>query len=277
MKLISLNIFGGKHFEPLMEFVRKEAPTTDIFCFQEVFRSKSSRIESRGIRTHLYEEFGKVLADFQGFFAAEQDGYDFEGPVDFDISTGQATFIRKSIRVASTEEVFVYRARNTAGNNETIPANMLCTRITQGAKAFSVINLHGLAHPPKELAQLEKIPHFLGHRDTPDRLAQSEKILAFLKKERGLPTGQASAIILCGDFNLRPETQSFAMLEAGMRNLMREFHVERTRSRHSLHFGKEDFDPLVDYVLVSHDVEAHSLTAPDIDISDHLPLVLEFS
>jgi len=270
MKLISLNVFGGKLYAPLLDFVHTEAPTTDIFCFQEVFRSNAAVEMSRGIRTHLYEEFGAMLPDFQGFFSAEQDGYDFEGPVDFDISTGQATFIRKSIHVASTEEVFVYRTRNTAENNETIPANMLCTRITQGIKDFSVINLHGLAHPPDHLARLEKTPHFLGHRDTPERLAQSEKILRFLEKERG-------AKILCGDFNLRPETQSFTMLEAGMRNLMREFHVERTRSRRSPHFGKENFDPLVDYVLVSHDVEVQSLTAPDIDISDHLPLILEFS
>ena len=269
MKLITLNTWGGKAYEPLMQFVKEQAATTDIFCFQEMFRSKSTALESRGIRTHLYEELGAMLSDFQGFFAAEQDGYDFEGPVDFDISAGQATFIKKSVPVISTEEAFIYRERNGAVNTRTIPANILCTRITQGAKDFSIINFHGLAHPPDHLAQLEKTPHFLGHRDTHERLVQSEKVLQFLKKERG-------AKILCGDFNLRPETQSFAMLESGMRNLMREFHVERTRSRHSPHFEKEDFDALVDYVLVSHDVEVQRFGVQDIDISDHLPLILEF-
>jgi hypothetical protein len=270
MRLITLNAFGGKRYAPLVEFVHTEAPTTDIFCFQEMFRSGSTMPESRGIRTHLFEEFSALLSDFNGFFAAEQDGFDFEGRVDFDVSIGQATFIRKSIPVASAEEFFIYRKRNEAEDNKTVPANMFCTRIMQGSREFSIINLHGVAHPPKELTEIETIPHFYGHRDTPDRLAQSEKILQFLEKEQG-------AKILCGDFNLRPDTQSFAMLTRDMRDLVAEFQIARTRSRLSKHFGKEDFDPIVDYVLVSPDVRVTRLEAPDVEISDHLPLVLEFS
>src|SRR3989338_362792 len=101
MKLISLNTWGGKAYAPLMEFVKGHASTTDIFCFQEVFSSPlhtgqagAPQLESHGARTHLYEELGTALPGFTGFFAPEQDGYDLEGPVDFPLSLGQATFVK---------------------------------------------------------------------------------------------------------------------------------------------------------------------------------------
>ncbi|MBM3256915.1 MAG: hypothetical protein FJY98_01115 [Candidatus Liptonbacteria bacterium] len=269
MRLITLNTFGGKCYEPLLEFIKQETPTTDLFLFQEMFRSNSDATESRGIRTNMFGEFSQILPEFEGFFAAEQDGWDFEGKVDFDISAGQATFVRKSIQVLSTEETFVYRERNGAVDTKTIPSVLLCTRIAMGPKTFSISNLHGLAHPPETLAKLHKEPHFLGHRDTPDRLLQSEKVLEFLK-------GEKEPKIICGDFNLRPDTQSFALLAEHMRNLVEEFSIERTRSRLSKHFNKKDFDAVVDYILVSHDVAVERFEVPNVEISDHLPLILEF-
>jgi endonuclease/exonuclease/phosphatase family metal-dependent hydrolase len=208
------------------------------------------------VYVHLFEKLSELLTDFEGFFAPEQDGFDFEGRVDFDISWGQATFIRKSVRVLETETVFVYLERNGARALKDMPSNMLCTRISRGEKELRIINLHGVAHP--------------GHGDTADRLAQSEKILTFLAKERG-------GIILCGDFNLRPENQSFAMLEAQLRNCNRDFRIELTRTRLAPFFGKEGFDPVVDYVLTSPDAMVTSLTTREVEVSDHLPLVLEFS
>ncbi len=39
MKIITLNIWGGKVFEPLMNFFKEHAEDTDIFCLQEVFNN----------------------------------------------------------------------------------------------------------------------------------------------------------------------------------------------------------------------------------------------
>jgi endonuclease/exonuclease/phosphatase family metal-dependent hydrolase len=36
--------------------------------------------------------------------------------------------------------------------------------------------------------------------------------------------------ILCGDFNLRPETKSMARVKAGMRDLIDEFNITSTRT-----------------------------------------------
>ena len=39
MKLITLNTWGGKLLNPLLEFVRKYSQDVDIFCFQEMYRA----------------------------------------------------------------------------------------------------------------------------------------------------------------------------------------------------------------------------------------------
>ncbi|MCR4328730.1 MAG: endonuclease/exonuclease/phosphatase family protein [Patescibacteria group bacterium] len=256
MKLISLNTWGGKAYAPLMQFIKEHAPTTDIFCFQEILSSPAPQRESHGARTNLYGELAEVLPNFQKFFTAEQSGYDLDEPVDFPISYGQATFIKNSVHVLSTEEVFVYRDRNSALDVKTFPASILCTRIAQEEKTYSIMNMHGIAHPE--------------HHDTPDRLMQSEKILRFLEKEEGIK-------LLCGDFNLRPETLSLALIEKTLLNLNKKFNIPQTRSILSPYFGKKNFDPTVDYILVSPEVETEQLEVPDVQISDHLPLILEFS
>ena len=239
-----------------MHFVKAHTPTTDIFCFQEIFASTAPLLESRGVRTHLYEELTEALPDFQGFFAAEQDGFDFEGRIDFPISTGNAIFVRRTIPVPSWGDFFVYLTRNGARDVKHFPQNVVYARLTVHDTEITVANLHGIPQP--------------GHKlDTSERLEQSRRIQEFFAKERG-------SKILCGDFNLLPGTQSLAILKENMHDLVAEFTIERTRSRLSPFFGKPDFQEFSDYIFVSPDIHATRLEVPDVQISDHLPLILEF-
>ncbi len=63
-----------------------------------------------------------------------------------------------------------------------------------GDTPVTVVNFHGLWNGK-------------GKTDTPDRIAQSQNILRFLE-------GVDGEIILCGDFNLLPDTESLRMFEA---------------------------------------------------------------
>lgn len=55
MKLVSLNVWAGRVFDPLMNFVSEHARDTDIFCFQEVFDTPTSRtIVDEHYRTNLF-------------------------------------------------------------------------------------------------------------------------------------------------------------------------------------------------------------------------------
>ncbi len=263
MKLISLNIWGGKVYEPLIKFVKESAPSTDIFYFQEVFFSKSGIKESHGTRVNILEDLAAVLPDFRSFVAPTASGYDNAGPVDFDITEAKVVFLKKNPAYLATADgnVFTsgnYRRLSRNEKMENVPTNFQYLRLSANGKKFAILNVHGVSRPGDKL-------------DTSERLAQSQKIVDFLRGEDG-------AKIICGDFNLLPQTKSIAMIEnAGMINLIKKFNIELTRSRLSPFFGKPDFQKFADYAFVSRDVNVINFTVPDIPVSDHLPLVLEFS
>jgi endonuclease/exonuclease/phosphatase family metal-dependent hydrolase len=77
--------------------------------------------------------------------------------------------------------------------------------------------------------------------------------------------------ILCGDFNLLPNTESIAMLEKGMKNLVKEYGITSTRSHH---YTKEH--KFADYIIVSTDIKVANFEVLQEPVSDHLPLLLEF-
>lgn len=53
MKLVSLNTWCGRAFEPLLDFIEEQSTDTDIFCFQEMFDSPIALTTNTGIRTDL--------------------------------------------------------------------------------------------------------------------------------------------------------------------------------------------------------------------------------
>jgi endonuclease/exonuclease/phosphatase family metal-dependent hydrolase len=114
-----------------------------------------------------------------------------------------------------------------------------------------VVNLHGLWNGK-------------GKTDCPERIEQSQKVKAFLETVSG-------AKILCGDFNLLPHTQSLALLEQDMRNLVKAYRITSTRSQFY-----ERPDRFADYVLTSPEVQVKHFCVLDENVSDHLPLLLTF-
>lgn len=75
-----------------------------------------------------------------------------------------------------------------------------------------------------------------------------------------------------GDFNLDPDTKSLKILERNLKNLIKEYKISTTRS--SLYARQHKF---ADYVLVSPGIKVINFQVPDIAISDHLPMILEFN
>ena len=83
MKLVSLNVWGGMQFDPLMAFVRQYAPSTDIFCFQEVFDTTTdlkSCGEKKICRANLLAELESALPAFTSYFIAQHADYVFVSP-----------------------------------------------------------------------------------------------------------------------------------------------------------------------------------------------------
>lgn len=258
MKLISLNTWGGKIYKPLMAFIKKHSQDTDIFCFQEVFNTTSGITRQAEFRLNLYSKIARILNNHQGYFAPCVDNYiggSFQPNfVDFNLSWGLSIFIDKKIIVSSHNDLFVYGTKDSFNPKDlnSLPRNIQYINFAAGNQKFTVCNLHGIW--ARE-----------GKGDTASRIQQSKQIQELLRKQTG-------GKILCGDFNLDINTKSIKILEEDLVNLIKKYNIQTTRNKHFP--GEEKY---ADYTFVSSDVSVLNFTVPDTDISDHLPMILEFS
>lgn len=78
--------------------------------------------------------------------------------------------------------------------------------------------------------------------------------------------------ILCGDFNLRPDTESMNIIEQGMNNLIKINNISSTRTRY---YKKEE--KFADYILTSPDIVVNEFAVLSDEVSDHAPLYLDFN
>lgn len=261
MKLVSLNTWGGKVFDPLISFIKQQSTDTDIFCFQEIYKTTSDIRQYKDIRANLLDELIKILPDFRFFYSIEISGFDTTpDPVNFDLTVGKAIFTKNNIKINSEEDLPIYGDRSKRflrKDFSNLPVIVQSIDITSDSKRFVICNVHGTPFPSSKL-------------DTALRLRHSQKIKDFLKTKQG-------AKIVTGDFNLLPETQSIKIYEKEMKNLIKEFNIQITRSRLSPFSNQPDFQKFADYTFVSSDVNVTNFKVPYVEISDHLPMILEFS
>lgn len=256
MQLISLNILAGQVYEPLKQFLMQQAEQTDFFCFQEVYDSKSLEIIDNYIRSNIFSELAAWLPDFQGYFAVDMENFEGHSGV----SMGLAIFVKKNVSVDSQGQIFVHGQKNQmAPIDVEPPTNMQYLRFITNGRKFTIANIHGIVYPGTKL-------------DTPDRLMQSVRIDEFLLVEPGEK-------ILCGDFNLMPNTQSIALIEAiGMRDLIKDYNIMTTRSElDHAKYRLDDRQYFADFTFVSPGVKVLNFEVPNIVVSDHLPMKLEFA
>lgn len=263
MKLICLNIWGGKTREPLMKFIREQAPSTDIFCFQEVFRSPRNDIqESNGTRIHLLDELAATLPNFNYIFHPVISGVDNSGTVDFNIEMGQAEFVKKSIQVLSSGEAPMNPGKesySSAGNKFYFnPNHFGYIRVPYKNGVITVANVHGMTGSADNKL------------DNPNRLEQSRLIKEFGIREKG-------NVIICGDFNILPESESITTFSDSFTDLIKKYGISSTRSKTSPWHGTPGEFKFSDYIFVSPNIQISNFEVPDVEVSDHLPLIMEFS
>lgn len=244
MKLVTLNVWGGNLHNRLFSFVQRLGADTDLFCFQEMHHEGTGKFEFDP-REHpeIFLEFQKVLPNHEGYFHPH-----------FRDFFGLATFVRRSVTVSHVIDEFVYRQRGyePEGDIGHHARNVQIATCALSGKRFHVLNFHGLWNGK-------------GKTDTLDRLEQSRRIIKAIKRLDG-------PMILCGDFNLEPHTESLAMLEGcGLRNLVKEYGVMSTRTSFYTKPGK-----FADYILVSEGIDVRSFRVLPEEVSDHAALELEF-
>lgn len=242
MKLITLNIWGGHVREPLLSFI-KSHPQIDIFCFQEVYHRAPNKIsnEDREVSLNIFAELQALLPEHRAFFRPVVDNI-----------YGIGMLVHHNITVLNEGDINIHHNPHYIGRGPTHSRNLQWLECQSEGQTYAIFNVHGLWNG-------------LGKTDTPERIAQSQKIKAFTDSIQ-IPK------ILCGDFNLRPDTKSVEILESGMNNLIKAYGVCSTRT--SLYPKEERF---ADYVFTSPDITVNTFEVLKHEVSDHAPLLLDFA
>jgi endonuclease/exonuclease/phosphatase family metal-dependent hydrolase len=226
VKTVFLNTWRGACGPELADFVAQEAPSTDIFCFQEA--SPKTR-----------ERLAPILGQFVEFAHAKPAW----GGGNFDM----ATYVARNLNVLRTRVLF--EGDGTTGS-------ALVTDIHDGSNAIRVANVHGVAYKADDKG------------DNLARLRQSKGIIEAV--------GGVEPVIVGGDFNLDPHAKSVRMFaEAGYHNLIDEYGIETTRN-HLAWDRFPDRQLYADYAFVTPSVYVERFEVPRNEVSDHLPMVLEF-
>ncbi len=257
MKIISLNTWGGRGGkEGLLDFFKHHREDTDVFCLQEIWSAPykdhegqyagGRPIEHAEILINGVRDISEILSDHTPFFHPHYlDNY------------GLMMLVKKEYTIRESGDVFVYHERGyiPTGDVGNHARNIQYATCTVDGNDITFINFHGLWTDKEEGR---------GKQDIPERIKQSENILAFTRTLK-------NPFILCGDFNLLPTTESIKKIEeAGLRNLIKEYNVSSTRTSH--YTKPEKF---ADYAFVSHGLTVNDFKVlPDV-VSDHSPLFID--
>ncbi len=240
----------------------------DVWCLQEVtrapqdgppvleYREGAKRLEQRA---DLFGEVSALLPGHRGQFCAAMRGtlYDDAGrahPSEF----GIATFVRRDISVVEQVQVFVHGVFRADGWGEVpVPRPIHVMRLYDPGLGRMVC-----------VAQFHGVREAAGKADTPARAAQAEAVAAAVQGLRK----PGDAVVLCGDMNLMPDSESFARFaDIGLCDLVTARGFRDTRTSHYPKAGR-----CADYMLVSADLAcAPFRVVEEPEVSDHRPLILE--
>ncbi|GAA3259693.1 endonuclease/exonuclease/phosphatase family protein [Dactylosporangium siamense] len=263
MRIASVNAWGGALCDELVAWLpRSEA---QVVCLQEVTRTPGltgwTRFED-GERTlpqraDLLDDVRVALPRHQAIFLASDSGPVHDGTggrhrQDF----GLATLVAEHLPVVGVDSAFVHgqfvdHVEWTVADR---PRIALAVRTVDRAadRSVWVVQVHGLRDPA-------------GKADTPARRGQADRLADLVRRIRG----PQDLVVVCGDFNLLPDSATFDVLaEIGLTDLVGAADTRTSRYPKPVRHAS--------YLLIS-DVAAvkrfEILTEPEV--SDHRALILD--
>ncbi len=243
MKLIQLKTWSCKLPSEIIRLFDKENP--DIICLQEVVTSIDGG--------KIFDTIGSIL-DEHPF------KYQYNTPlVEFNFMHHTATrgnMIASNFNLLETNEVWTlgnltrnFDYINSGGYN--VARNIAHSKIEAPDGIVHVLTLHGY--------------HIKEHKNGND---ETLRACTELVKYASLLDGP---IIISGDFNLSPDSESIQLVNNSFRNLTIESGLSTTRN----HLTKKT--EVCDYIFVNDKVNVNKFYASDIIASDHAGLVLDFT
>lgn len=243
MKIISANVWGGRLESQILSFVREQQP--DILCLQELIDIKGGK--------------SAMFASLEEIQEAAQAEYTFMSPVfSMNYMTRKADFgnciiskypiVNKKTIFTGKEyaEDFDFLHRNADMRNL-----QLADIQTPDGEIVHVLNHHG---------------HHINQHKNGD--AETMRQCGIIASEITKLNGK---VVVCGDFNLAPHSESLEQINALLTNLPVKNKLVTTRNQ--LTHKSE----VCDYIFVSEDVSVDSFEASEEIISDHKALIAKLA
>lgn len=265
MRILSLNVaLFETNSDLLFKFLSKQ--NLDILCLQEVSDKVDSSADPDYISKSVIDQATQNLKySFfsQNLILKNCHLINFHQKANFDFEFGgflkAGNYLKSKYKILKRSNVFVKKHIEREiidwenwPNNQSKAVQIVDLQLPN-AKRLRVLNYHGIWTKEK-----------IGTEET---LKACRTILALAKKVN-YPT------IIVGDFNLFPATLSMQIFYKDFVSLVDKYNISTTRptSNELSHLKRN----VVDYILVSRDVKVNSFAVLDSDVSDHLPLLLDF-
>ena len=244
MKFIQLNIWDGCLMLYAIKFLKEE--NADIVNLQEVSAGVTA---TDSLYFSAYDRLRKALKYKYDFYSPMAKG-EFAG---HHVSRGQLILSKYPITYRKVIYTHGKLIRRSTFSSDDLNVRLLQhAKINVKGRTLNILNYHGLFIWHTKLGNKETESH-------------SKKILKCMDS-----IDQNEQIILSGDFNLSPKSNSLKMISRCYTNLISKYRISTTRNELSA-----IKDP-VDNIFVNKQVKIKSLKVPMVYISDHLPLVMDF-
>lgn len=241
MKILQLNTWGGRLGAQIKEVIHRELP--DIVCFQEA-------IKVEGGKGFVFDELSEIQkdTDFEHCYFSPSFGWKL---MKREAQSGLATMSK--VPFLQTNTAFTRLAYVTDFDIIDTDYNIRSlqhTSIKCDGKEIHILNHHG-----------HHVPH---HKDGDEEtMRQCQMIVDYIEKVTG-------PVVLCGDFNLKPESESLQLINAKLINHAKERGILTTRT--PLTHKTE----VCDYIFTSPEIEIRDFQVLDDIVSDHKALMIEF-
>jgi endonuclease/exonuclease/phosphatase family metal-dependent hydrolase len=243
MKILQLNIWGGRLGRNVSKMLQRES--ADVMCLQEV-------VSIPGGESFFFEDLEEIQ---------KYAGYDHV----FHTASGELNFMRRRatfgnavlsrIPFSHTASLYTYLDKvedfdfleNTDYN---AGRSLQHATVEYQGKSLHILNHHG---------------HHIGSHKNGDEetMRQCGLIADYTKRLEG-------PVVLCGDFNLIPDSSSLEQINAVLVNHVKDRGIISTRT--PLTHKTE----ACDYIFTSPDIEVKNFQVLDDIVSDHKALTIEF-
>lgn len=240
MKLMQLNAYQGRLSRPLIKLI--DTTDADIVCLQEAvaidgesgFFATLAQLQAAGNYAYLY------WSPTYGFKHMRRSA-----------TYGNAILSRQPFRTAVTQFTHLqYHPDFDISFDDTNVRNLQHVTVNTGKDPLHIINHHGYRSS-------------LGKQGSKQTTYQIDRLVDYVEP-------LLAPLIIAGDFNLSPSSDSLKRINARYRNLSLIYGLETTRT------VLAERAEVCDYVFTSDHVHVVSFSASAEVVSDHRPLLLEF-